>query len=220
MAFVEGACYNFAIMDEIVIARKLTRPLDSQGLPDPRAWMIPSSVSFCSDWRGENPDPERETCARLLWSPDHLFIRFECRYRGLFVYEGGNSRRDKLWLRDVAEVFLRPVVSESVHYREFEISPNGDWLDLDISPGEKRILLCDLKCRVMVDPRSRIWTAEMAIPMDCLISSFDPRTFWRLNLFRIEGDDPKRFYSAWRPTFTPQPNFHVPDAFGILQFQD
>jgi len=29
-----------------------------------------------------------------------------------------------------------------------------------------------------------------------------------------------RFYSAWRPTNTPAPNFHVPEAFGALVFTE
>jgi alpha-galactosidase len=203
---------------ETITAGKLKEHLDSQGLPLSSAWETTDPVAFCSDWRGEHSDPKRETSVRLLWSPDYLFIRYDCRYRSIFVYEGGNCRRDKLWMRDVAEIFLRPETGEPGRYREFEISPNGDWLDLDIFAGNKSILYCDLKSRVVVDPKHRIWTAEMAIPTSCLDASLDPAAIWRLNLFRIEGEEPDRFYSAWRPTCTPQPNFHVPEAFGLLQF--
>jgi hypothetical protein len=34
----------------------------------------------------------------------------------------------------------------------------------------------------------------------------------------VEGPSEPRFYSAWRPTNTGQPNFHVPEAFGWLVF--
>jgi alpha-galactosidase len=123
-----------------------------------------------------------------------------------------------LWERDVAEVFIRPGSDDPRHYKEFEISPNGDWLDLDINKGEKSFLLCDLRSRVAVDHGSRTWTAEMAIPFNSLTGSFDPDEVWRLNLFRIEGPEPNRFYSAWRATCTSRPNFHVSDAFGELHF--
>jgi len=43
---------------------------------------------------------------------------------------------------------------------------------------------------------------------------------WRVNFFRVEGATEPRFYSAWRPTNTPKPNFHVPEAFGALVFTD
>jgi len=201
---------------EQTFASRVTRLLDSQGLPGNESWAKTPAVAFHSDWHAENPDPERKTQVRLLWSPDCLFVRFDCRYREIFAYEGTAGRRDKLWMRDVAEVFIRPETGEPKHYKEFEISPNGDWLDLDISPGNKSVLLCEIKSRVVLDPGQRTWTAELGIPMSCLTDAFDPGERWRLNFFRIEGPEPNRFYSAWIPTYTPQPNFHVPEVFGTL----
>ncbi len=201
-----------------IIAVKLETALGKDGLPRPAAWDKAPPVYFCRDWRGEHADPQRETEARLLWSREHLYVRFLCRYRGIYVYDGGNTRRDQLWLRDVAELFIRTGAEDPRHYKEFEISPNGDWLDLDIAQGTKSHLLCDLKSRVEVNPNARVWAAELAIPIHCLTLSFDPGTIWRLNLFRIEGEEPNRFYSAWQPTCTTRPNFHVPERFGELQF--
>jgi|WetSurMetagenome_2_1015567.scaffolds.fasta_scaffold277621_1 hypothetical protein len=199
-----------------VTAAKLKTALDEQGLPHSSAWVHAPAVRFCSDWCAENPDPQRETLFQLLWSPESLFLRFKCRYREIFVYEGAAVRRNGLWLRDVAEIFIHPSSGEPRRYKEFEISPNGDWLDLDIAPGEKSILDCDLRSRVVIDRDALLWTAELAIPMSCLVPSFNPSETWRLNLFRIEGQEPNRFYSAWIPTHTPQPNFHVPEVFGTL----
>jgi hypothetical protein len=55
--------------------------------------------------------------------------------------------------------------------------------------------------------------------MDCLTTGFVPEKTWHLNLFRIEGQEPERFYSSWRPTHTLLPNFHVPEQFGELRFR-
>jgi hypothetical protein len=203
-----------------IIAEKIDAELDDNGLPYSPAWEKTQPVSFCSDWCGEHPDPERETQVRILWSPEHLFIQFRCRYRDIFVYDGGTTRRDKLWERDVAEIFIRPGSEDPWRYKEFEISPNGDWLDLDINQEEKTktILYCALRSRVVVNPKAGVWTAEMAIPFESLTRSFNHDEIWKLNLFRIEGSEPNRFYSAWHPTNTPSPNFHVPESFGELRF--
>jgi alpha-galactosidase len=40
-----------------------------------------------------------------------------------------------------------------------------------------------------------------------------------VNFFRVEGKEEPRGYYAWRPTHTPQPNFHVPSAFGSMRFE-
>jgi hypothetical protein len=204
-------------MKQITAARLRDAP-EAGGFPDHSAWAGTQAVSFCSDWRSEHPDPMRGTTVQLLWSLDRLFIRFRCRYRELYVYDGSPCRRDKLWLRDAAEVFIRRETEELRQYKEFEISPNGDWLDLDIAPHSKRILFCDVRSRVVLDQEDRVWSAEMSIPINCLAAAFDPGETWRLNFFRIEGRDPGRFYSSWIPTFTAQPNFHVPEVFGALKF--
>jgi hypothetical protein len=201
-----------------LVAARLQTPLDDHGLPDASSWAKAAPVHFCSDWCARNPDQERLTEVRTLWSAESIYLRFDCRFREIFTYEGGNTRRDKLWMRDVAEVFIRPGTWEPNHYLEFETSPNGDWLDLDISPGQKSILCLDLKSRVTRVLERQTWTAEIAIPISCFTEAFDPGHEWRLNLFRIEGREPDRFYSSWIPTHTPQPNFHIPGVFGILQF--
>jgi hypothetical protein len=202
-----------------IIASKLKTSLLEEGLPNPSEWAEASSICFCQDWCGSNEDPQRKTQVRILWSFDSLFIQFQCRYSELFVYEDTNNRRDQLWLRDVAEAFIQTGADENGNYQEFEISPNGDWLDLDIAPDRKTHLSWNIKSRVMVNPKTKIWTAEMAIPMSKLAPAFHPSEIWKINLFRIEGSEPNRFYSAWQPTHTAKANFHVPACFAELCFR-
>ena len=202
-----------------VVASYLTK-IDGP-FPTPGDWNVAEPAAFCHDWQGRNLDPQRETEVRLLWSADRLFIRFQCRFHSLDVFPDAdpNGRRDVLWDRDVAEVFLQPDRFGEKYYKEFEVSPNGMWLDLDISPQGLTHITSGMLSRVEVDETARIWTAELAIPMKALTSSFDPSQPWRVNFFRCEGLDPHRFYSAWQPTETAEPNFHVPQKFGWLKFE-
>jgi alpha-galactosidase len=183
-------------------------------------WRHATAIAFCSDWQGKNPDPGRETKVRALWSPQTLYLRFECRYRELYVFADSDpdGRRDHLWDRDVAETFLQPDPSRERYYREFEVSPNGMWVDLDIFPGGRADLRSGMQRSVVLDEKSHIWTAELAIPMKSLTLQFDPAAVWRANFYRVEGKKEPRAYLAWQPTGTPQPNFHVPSAFGKLRF--
>jgi alpha-galactosidase len=183
-------------------------------------WQNARPVAFCSDWQGKNPDPERETRARVLWSRETLYLRFECRYRELFVFDDAeaNGRRDHLWERDVAEAFLQPDPARERNYREFEVSPNGMWVDLDVFPGGIADLKSGLQRSVFLNKKEHLWAAELAIPMRALTGKFDPKSVWRVNFYRVEGTAEPRAYLAWQPTHTPQPNFHVPSAFGKLRF--
>ncbi len=184
-------------------------------------WQRAQPAAFCADWQGKNPDEQRETVVRVLWSRQTLYLRFECRYRELYLFEDSesNGRRDHLWDRDVAEAFLQPDPAREHYYREFEVSPNGMWIDLDIFPGGLADLKSGMTRSVFLDEKTHHWAAELAIPMEALTANFDPTVVWRANFYRVEGKEEPRAYLAWRPTHTPEPNFHVPAVFGTLRFE-
>lgn len=208
-------------MDEqTAVALRVRESLDLEGFPKSSAWELAKAVRFDADWQGKNVDPERETEVRLLWTPETLYLRFRAKFRTITIFADAepNGRRDQLWDGDVAEVFLQPDPSNPRRYKEFEVSPNGFWIDLDIAPGEKHDMKSGLRRRVVLNEASKTWIAELAIPMNCLIDRFDPGAAWRVNFYRVEGATEPRFYSAWQSTGTPVPNFHVPEAFGQLIF--
>jgi alpha-galactosidase len=202
------------------VAAPFTAAIDAAGFPPAGAWLTASPIHFDTDWCGGNPDSQRATGVRLLWTSANLYLKFVARYRVITVFPDADptGRRDKLWDRDVAEVFLQPDPRDARHYSEFEVSPNGFWIDLDVNNGALADLRSGLQRRVTIDEPSKTWTAELAIPMNSLIPHFDPQAVWRVNFYRVEGRSEPRFYSAWQPTNTPQPNFHVPNRFGHLKF--
>lgn len=201
-------------------AVRMADQADAGGFPKQSSWELASPLRFNTDWQGKNADPERETEVRLLWTPEIFFLRFRAKYRVITVFPDAepNGRRDRLWDRDVAEVFLQPDASNLRRYKEFEVSPNGLWIDLDIAPGAKQDLNSGLRRRVTLNEARKMWVAELALPMKCLVDRFDHADTWRVNFYRVEGATEPRFYSAWRPTDTSVPNFHVPEAFGELIF--
>ncbi len=161
---------------------------DADGFPTLSSWEVSGPLRFSADWQGNDADPERETEVRLLWTPEWLFVRFRARFRVITVFPNAE--------------------------------PGGrrDQLCLDIAPGEKHDLKSGLRRRVILNEAAKIWVAELALPMKCLVARFDPAATWRVNFYRVEGAAEPRFYSAWQPTQTPAPNFHVPEAFGELVF--
>lgn len=204
-----------------VTAVRISGALDAQGFPSETAWQQAWPIRFAQDWRGQHADPQRETEARVLWSPEMLFFRFVAHYRNIHIFDDGepDGRRDQLWNRDVAEVFLQPAELRGRHYKEFEVSPNGFWIDLEIMPESKRFLNSGLRRRAKISEETHTWEAQLAIPMRALTANFNPKKTWRVNFYRVEGPAEPRFYAAWQPTRTEVPNFHVPEAFGRLVFE-
>jgi hypothetical protein len=111
------------------------------------------------------------------------------------------------------------------HYREFEIAPTGDWIDLAIDLDHKsydHTWRSDWKTMARIDEQHKIWYAAAQIPLSAVSSKpVQGGTKWRMNLYRIEGlgPDAQRHFLCWQPTCVQNrdPN-HVPEHFGTLIF--
>jgi alpha-galactosidase len=203
-----------------VVAQRVPGEIALNAADPSKAWASAIPVRFAEDWQGKNPDPGLQTEVRILWTPATIYLRFVCSYHEITVFQDSdrNGRRDHLWDRDVAEAFLQPKPSPERYYREFEVAPNGMWIDLDIAPSGLADLKSGLTRSVHMDEPQRLWVAELAIPIEAVTPKFKPNELWRANFYRVEGRAEPRRYMAWQPTHTPRPNFHVPKAFGTMRF--
>jgi alpha-galactosidase len=205
-----------------VFAKRIPGEIALNAADPATAWASAIPVHFSEDWQGKNSDAGLQTEVRVLWTLATMYLRFVCSYHEITVFQDSdpNGRRDHLWDRDVAEAFLQPNSSPEHYYKEFEIAPNGMWIDLDITPSGLADLKSGLSRSVHMDARRRIWVAELAIPTKAITPKFNPDELWRANFYRVEGRSKPRRYMAWQPTHTPAPNFHVPKAFGTMRFVD
>ncbi|MBD0370461.1 MAG: carbohydrate-binding family 9-like protein [Pyrinomonadaceae bacterium] len=187
-------------------------------------WERARAVSLVRYWSGEDAPPERHTEARLIWSDKSLCVRFVCRQQEPLVISDEPQTEEKrlaLWERDVCEIFIAPDADVPERYFEFEAAPTGEWIDLAI--GWKRDgRETDWHYHSGMKAAGRIEEARVIIAMSVPWEAFgrqpQAEEMWRANLFRCVGSGANRGYLAWQPTHTPQPNFHVPQAFGQLRF--
>jgi len=127
---------------------------------------------------------------------------------------------------DVAEVFIGTDFENIDRYRELQVSPQGEWVDLDIdrkSPKPEGGWLWNsgFEVRARIDREKKIWYGEMKIPINALyaeaarIPQAKPGIEMRINCFRIQGGPgDARLYVAWQPS--NKPSYHTPEAFGRL----
>ncbi len=187
-------------------------------------WRDARLLDIDRDWRGEAAPHELKTTARVLWSEREIFFGFECGYAELDVDREFdlNEERYALWDRDVCEAFIRsPIEPHEKHYREFEVAPTGQWLDLII---DRSRMVADWRWRSgmrtagEIVESEKIWRAAMAIPFDAFGLKPKAGDLWHANLFRVSRLAGVRRYLALSPTFTEKPNFHVAEAFVKLRF--
>ncbi len=186
-------------------------------------WQTAVPVEIKRRWSGEAATPNQYAEARILWNDHALSVRFIGRQMETPIVNPKPKLDRKtigLWNRDVCEIFIAPVSDVPSRYFEFEAAPTGEWIDLGISfEGSKRETDFGYHSGMTVAATvvEETLTLAMRIPWSNSIPKPEPRETWRVNLFRCIGKGHER-YVAWQPSFTPEPNFHVPEVFGWLKF--
>ena len=191
---------------------------------DHASWKKAQQINIENYWSGERAEIGRRARAKLLWSDSAFYVRFCANQIEPLVVNDQPNLKTKtigLWNRDVCEIFIAPNLREPNKYYEFEIAPTGEWVDLQIhQTAERRETDFDYDSGMQTAARIEKDKIVMAMKIGWKAFGVTPRTrdVWRVNLFRCIGSGARRGYLAWRPTRTERPNFHVPEAFGELEF--
>jgi hypothetical protein len=192
--------------------------------PDSEEWREAPRVIASRNYVGE-PIAGPPTEIRSRWTNAHLYLLYVNPYDQLNLKPDPTPSVEtpRLWNWDVAEAFIGSDADRITRYKEFQVSPQSEWVDLDIdrenSQGQAGIKWnSGFTVKARVDARARIWYGVMRIPF-AAIDSRPPQKGreLRIGLYRIAGVDPSRQYYAWRPT--GQMSFHVPQAFGTLRLK-
>lgn len=180
-------------------------------------------TAFASRDAFARPIPSLETTLRIQWSQESLYFLFVCPFLELYLRPTPctSAETNELWNWDVAEVFLGTETGNLRRYKEFEISPQGEWVDIEVDLDRPRhedgwVWKSGLQAAARIDLEQNIWYGFLRIPFAAIDSQPASRgNRLRFNFFRVEGREPNRRELAWQPTYSA--TFHVPEAFGWLR---
>jgi hypothetical protein len=170
--------------------------------------------------------PKYRTEVRSRWTKKNLYVLFICPYEELYLKPSPrqNIETNELWNWDVAELFIGSDFKNIFLYKEFEISPQGEWIDLNIDlrlPHHEVGWTWNsgFTVRARIDAKTRIWYGAMRIPF----AAIDTRpaavgNLFRANLFRSQGPPGRQKSIAWKAPMSG--TFHTPERFGELQLVD
>ncbi len=223
LAMILG-CFGATAATDGVIDSVYSASEESSLSADPRSsfWRhVPPSVAE-NDAMGQ-PAPGHRTEIRSRWTEKNLYFLFVSNYEQLNLKPNPvtASETNQLWNWDVAEVFIGSDFDHIKRYKEFEVSPQGEWVDLDIDrdrprPEDGWLWNSGFHSKARIDAKRKMWFAEMQIPIQAVDNRpVQPGREFRINFYRAQGTEPGRRYIAWRPTHSE--TFHVPEAFGKMQ---
>ena len=222
LAFLLGAAVALGADKPVVEA--VYAPADVPLTTDPNStlWSAARAVYLEKDTKGKDV-PQFRTEVRTRWTKDNLYFLFICPYDELYLKPSPNTTQEtnELWNWDVAEVFISANFSDIRRYQEFEVSPQGEWVDLDIDLHKPHhevgwIWNSGFEKNASIDRAARRWYAAMKIPLSA-IDHRPPKAgnTFRINLFLSEGPPSDHHEVTWQP---PMSNtFHTPERFGLLK---
>ncbi len=214
--------------DASIQGRRSPRDFVPDGDLTKKEWKSAEWASFDHDMTGRKSFPQSETSVAALWTETYVYFGFRSKYTSLNTYEGEDTAKERweLWNRDVVEVFANPQPARVNHYYEFEVSPNNQWIDLEIDkdkdPFNDAGWDSGYEHATRVDEQAKVWTCEMRIPLKSMQgAALAPGTEWRINFYRADGPgaDPRRRFMSWS-TIPEGKSFHVPTRFGTIRFVD
>ncbi len=167
--------------------------------------------------------PGYHTEVRSRWTQDNLYFLFTCPYERLHLRQEPDARHEtnQLWNWDVAEVFVGSDFADIKRYKEFEVSPQAEWIDLDINLHDPHHedgwkWNSGFEASARIDPRKHVWYAAMRIPFAAIDARPPaPGNTLRLNLFRSQGPPEHLYQITWQPPMSK--SFHVPEQFGLIK---
>ena len=163
------------------------------------------------------------TEVRSRWTKDNLYLLYVCPYEELHLKPSPNTvaETNELWNWDVAELFIGSDFHDIRRYKEFEVSPQGEWVDLDINLAlphheDGWTWNSGFQVAARIDRKAKVWYGAMRIPF----AAIDERTpeagnVFRANLFRGQGPPERQKSIAWKAPM--RDTFHTPERFGQLE---
>jgi len=212
----------FAADDRVATATEATEDVALDTNPATPFWSQTVPIYADRD-KSDQLLPGYRTEIRSRWTPRNIYFLFSCPYEELFLRPNPDtaSKTNELWNWDVAELFIGSDFKNIQHYREFELSPQGEWLDLDIDlakahHGEGWRWNSGFRVAARIDEQTKIWYGAMKIPWTALDEiPPSPGKTLRVNFFRSQGPRSNRKEIAWQPTLSE--TFHIPERFGLLR---
>jgi hypothetical protein len=177
---------------------------------------------------GSQPPQSIATDVRIDYTDDALIVLFRGKYEHLRLakdlpIEAGTGKSHRLWVHsDVYEFFVGPNSRSTGLYKEFQVSPDARFIDINVNRAEGKSdhhWQSGVRCRSFVCGEKKIWSAAIEMPWNCFDTDFRSDCEWNANIYRATG----RFHGdellAWSATGYGERAFHRYENFGRIIFE-
>src|SRR5437868_3858485 len=158
------------IFQSVEAAKDVKLTLD----PTDPFWDAARPVYLQVGTRGQS-EMNYRTEVRSRWAKDAIYFLFSCPYKQLSVKPNPDTSKEtyELWNWNVAEVFLGSDFKDIKRYKEFEVSPQNEWIDLDVDlhkphHEEGWVWNSGFEVSARIDHAAHVWYGAMRIPYSAI----------------------------------------------------
>jgi len=184
---------------------------------------------------GDKPDPFPDTRVKMCYDKDALYLIFRVEER--HVRAVAVATHGAVWKDSCVEFFLSPWADSKNGYFNLETNCKGVFLfqSHDFKNKTARLVASEDCAKIQIAhsltadtteeiPYPVVWTLEYRVPLAVLgkYLEFDPPhkgTRWRANFYKCADASSHPHWLTWARVVAPQPNFHLPEFFGGLEFE-
>ena len=184
---------------------------------------------------GKKPDHFPKAEVKIAYNDMAVFLMFRVEDR--YVRATAAAHQDYVYKDSCVEFFFAPGSDLSKGYFNLEMNCGGAMLfHFQMQPRKERIVIPESQYRKItihhslpriVDPEIEepvTWTVAYSIPLSllrryCQVVAPAPQVLWRVNFYKCADGTSHPHWLTWSPVDLPEPNFHYPQSFGLLQFE-
>jgi len=188
-----------------------------------------------NNYMGKEPEHKPKTQAKVLYDDKFIYVIF--RVEDNFVRAVAQNYHDNVCRDSCIEFFFTPGTNISLGYFNIEINCGGTMLlHYQPAPNTNITPISDSDCDKVeifhtepkiVEPEKQkptTWVIEYRLPIDilekyCSVTRPAPGVIWRANFYKCADKTSHPHWLTWSVVDYPEPNFHLPQFFGTLEFK-
>lgn len=178
----------------------------------------------CVNWAEYPYRPE--VSFKIAYDEEYLYIKYsvvESNVKAQYLEDN-----ESVWCDSCVEFFVKD--PDDAHYYNFEFNCIGTMLaarrtskvDAERLSDEKmaRVIRASSLPHERIDKRenSDEWSLMVGIPFDIIGHTTAPSSL-KVNLYKCGDETQTPHFVSWSPIGVEQPNFHLPEFFGVLNLK-
>ncbi len=213
---------------------KLAKPFQIDAKWDKPPWRLIEAESI-RRFMGREPEHQPKTEFKIAYDNRALYLIF--RVEDQYVRAIASCHQTAVCGDSCVEFFFTPGPDTAPGYFNLEMNcggtllfrfqraPGAGWVELPASAFHKMTIAHSLPAQVQPELQDPVtWTVEYRLPLDiltgyCQLVPPAPEVKWRSNFYKCADQTSHPHWLTWAPVLFPRPQFHLPEFFGILEFQ-